>query len=94
MNISDFINVQGGGFFIECGANDGKFYSRTLQLEKDFGWGGLLIEASPSLFGKLRKSRRSAWMANVCLSGKIEKVCCNLNGNKLFCNDKKSTNLG
>ncbi|XP_035707692.1 uncharacterized protein LOC110850254 isoform X2 [Folsomia candida] len=75
------LNASGGGFFIECGANDGKFYSRTLQLEKDFGWGGLLIEASPSLFGKLRKSRRSAWMANVCLSGKIEKVEFKMNFN-------------
>jgi hypothetical protein len=57
-----------------CGANDGEFYSRTLELEKEFGWSGLLIEASPSLFNKLLTRGRNVWAANVCLSGKIERV--------------------
>lgn len=45
-----------------------------MSLEEDFGWTGLLIEASPSYFEKLAARRRNAWTANVCLSGEIEKV--------------------
>ncbi|CAG7728541.1 unnamed protein product [Allacma fusca] len=57
------------GFFIESGANDGELNSNTIWLEKELGWEGLLVEADPYVFSKLRKKNRKAWLANVCLSG-------------------------
>jgi hypothetical protein len=62
-------NFQENGFFVECGAADGEFYSNTLELEVQHGWTGLLIEASPTLFQQLKIKNRNAWLANVCLSG-------------------------
>ena len=35
------------GHFVEIGALDGVSLSNTLMLERCFGWGGLLVEASP-----------------------------------------------
>ena len=59
---------QSHGFFIECGANDGEFLSNTLWFEKVLGWNGLLIEADPDTFTRLRVKNRKASHANVCLS--------------------------
>ncbi|XP_021966736.1 uncharacterized protein LOC110861910 [Folsomia candida] len=59
-----------GGFFVECGANDGEFMSNTIALEKDQQWSGLLIEGSPLLSKILRRKRRNAWVADVCLTGR------------------------
>ena len=56
------------GFFIEAGANDGEFISNTLELEKKYGWTGLLIEPNPYMLVKLRLRNRKAWIADVCLS--------------------------
>ncbi|CAG7709887.1 unnamed protein product [Allacma fusca] len=58
---------KNNGFFIECGANDGEFFSNTLELEKK-GWTGLLIEAHPELAKSLLTKHRKAWFANICLS--------------------------
>ena len=38
---------QRDGFFVECGAFDGETRSNTLNLERDLGWTGVLIEADP-----------------------------------------------
>ncbi|KAB7507993.1 hypothetical protein Anas_00609, partial [Armadillidium nasatum] len=35
------------GTFIEAGAYDGETFSNTLNLEKELGWSGLLIEPNP-----------------------------------------------
>ena len=44
------------GVFVEAGANDGVTQSNTLFLERA-GWTGLLIEPTPTLADKCRKSR-------------------------------------
>ncbi|XP_021943517.2 protein Star [Folsomia candida] len=71
-NILAAVDHKRGGYFIECGANDGEFLSTSLPLERDWGWSGLLLEASPSLFQKLLTRNRKSWAANVCLSGRVE----------------------
>ena len=43
-----------GGFFFEAGAMDGEFLSNTLELERKFGWHGILVEADPTLAVELR----------------------------------------
>ncbi|KAL1522316.1 hypothetical protein AB1Y20_017308 [Prymnesium parvum] len=47
------------GTFVEIGAYDGQEGSQTLLLERCFGWRGLLIEASPQNYLKLRNNSRS-----------------------------------
>lgn len=61
-------NCQKGGFFVECGAFDGLFFSNSLQFEMNHNWTGLLIEANPTNYQALMKRNRKAWTANVCLS--------------------------
>jgi len=46
-----------GGFFIECGANDGLRQSNTYWFERFQGWHGLLIEADPKNAAKCRINR-------------------------------------
>ena len=46
-------------YFIEFGAGDGKKFSNTYILEKNFGWTGLLVEPAKSLYNKLLKNRKS-----------------------------------
>ena len=60
-------NVE-NGFFVECGAADGKTFSNTFFFEKVRNWSGLLIEANPTSFRKMSLSGRTAYMINVCLS--------------------------
>lgn len=47
------------GTFVELGAFDGISGSNTLLLERCFNWTGLLIEANPHNFAKLKLSGRS-----------------------------------
>ena len=49
-----------GGTFVELGGNDGVASSNTLFLEACAGWRGVLIEANPLSFEKLRKRRPAA----------------------------------
>ncbi|XP_057368797.1 protein Star-like [Daphnia carinata] len=59
---------QTKGFFVECGALNGEFMSNTIDLERKYNWGGILIEANPETFKKLISHNRKAWTLPVCLS--------------------------
>jgi FkbM family methyltransferase len=48
--ILSFFKHRRSGVFVDCGVLDGIRHSNTYVLEHDFGWSGLLIEASPSFF--------------------------------------------
>jgi FkbM family methyltransferase len=54
-------------FFVEVGANDGRFVSSTYGLMLD-GWKGLCIEPHPGIFEKLRK--------NIARFDQVKAVCC------------------
>ncbi|XP_042858426.1 protein Star-like [Penaeus japonicus] len=56
------------GFFIEVGAHDGESLSNSLFFEKQHNWTGLLIEANPQLYAKLKTKGRKAYSINACLS--------------------------
>jgi FkbM family methyltransferase len=45
------------GFFVELGANDGRFQSNTFYYEKFRNWKGVLVEPAPNLFFQCRKNR-------------------------------------
>ena len=60
--------LQETGFFVECGAYDGESLSNTLYFEKTRHWKGLLIEANPNNYAKLKKKNRNAYTINACLS--------------------------
>jgi len=45
------------GVFIEVGAHDGIFQSNTKLLEDFYGWTGVLVEPSPSLYKRLVSNR-------------------------------------
>jgi hypothetical protein len=45
---SHFFYGRGGGTFLEMGALNGVFLSTTYSLDKDLGWRGVHVEASPS----------------------------------------------
>lgn len=66
--VRKILNNMTNGFFIECGALDGETRSNTLYMERHLGWTGLLVEASPSNYEKMKKKNRKAWMSNTCLS--------------------------
>lgn len=46
-----------GGYFVELGANDGRFQSNTLHYEQIRGWRGVLVEPSPDLWRRCRENR-------------------------------------
>ncbi|KZS05653.1 Uncharacterized protein APZ42_031100, partial [Daphnia magna] len=66
--IMRLLKNQTKGFFVECGALDGEYMSNTIDLERKFGWSGILIEANPVTFKKLSARHRKAWTLPMCLS--------------------------
>ena len=58
------------GFFLEIGANDGFSFSNTIYLEEEYKWQGILIEANPSYYEKLKK--RKAKISLAAISDKEE----------------------
>lgn len=68
--LQDLFAGQPPGFFVEAGALDGEFLSNTLQLERQHGWTGLLVEAERESYTVLREKHRRAWSSNACISTK------------------------
>ncbi|CAG0887687.1 unnamed protein product [Darwinula stevensoni] len=62
------IQDRNNKFFVEAGALDGRTISKTLYLEENYGWTGLLVEPNPHLFQKMTTQNRNAWLAPYCLS--------------------------
>lgn len=46
-----------GGTFVEIGANDGLHMSNSFFFERQLGWRGMCVEASPATFRKLEANR-------------------------------------
>ena len=55
-SISQFIGTE-NGLYIEIGGNDGINQSNTKYFEQQFGWSGILIEADPKQFKKMKRNR-------------------------------------
>lgn len=53
----NFFFGRKGGTFLEMGALDGVTYSNSYFFEKSMDWSGLMIEGSPTLYGKLVRNR-------------------------------------
>ena len=52
------------GFYIEAGAYDGEMWSNSLFYEVEKGWNGLLVEAHPEAFGKMKKRVRTSYTSD------------------------------
>lgn len=63
-----FFSWQRNGFFVECGALDGELGSTSLFFERMRNWTGLLVEADPENYRKLKHKNRKAFTVNACLS--------------------------
>tara|TARA_B100001123_G_scaffold330784_1_gene372846 strand:- start:1475 stop:2116 length:642 start_codon:yes stop_codon:yes gene_type:complete len=63
-----------GGFFIEAGAQHGKWGSCTYALEKYLGWTGILVEPVNKHFNNLVENRPNSVHVNACLCDKNEEV--------------------
>ena len=57
-----------GGYFVECGVNDGLQHTNTLTLERYYGWTGLLVEADPDLSDLAQANRPGCEHANHAVS--------------------------
>ena len=56
------------GRFVVLGAGDGEFRDYTLELERDNGWTGMLVEPNPHLFKLLKTKNRNAELVSSCIS--------------------------
>ncbi|CAH1773031.1 unnamed protein product, partial [Owenia fusiformis] len=65
--IDKLLNAKTRGFFIECGAMNGKDLSNTLYFERFRKWTGILVEPHPESFSDLIKLKRNAYAANILL---------------------------
>lgn len=61
------------GIFVEFGGMDGKLYSNTYMLEKQFDWDGLIIEPSRQFHKSLIKNRKCE-LSFSCLSDKDDET--------------------
>jgi len=75
--VLDLLAKRRQGFFVECGAADGQHKSNSLYLELFMNWTGILIEAEPEYFAKLKMKNRNAFLVNACLSPSTRTVMLN-----------------
>tara|TARA_R110000787_G_scaffold64806_11_gene146245 strand:+ start:4968 stop:5666 length:699 start_codon:yes stop_codon:yes gene_type:complete len=64
LKVLKFYNNKNYGYFVEIGSSDGICLSNTYLLEKEFGWGGICVEALPSKFEDLKNNRPNAICIN------------------------------
>jgi FkbM family methyltransferase len=62
--IENISKYKTGGIFLDIGANDGIFTSNTYNLEKEYGWHGICIEANPTLIDSLKNNRPNSKIVN------------------------------
>jgi FkbM family methyltransferase len=55
------------GYFVEIGANNGYIMSNTYLLEKNYGWNGICVEATPYKITDLTNNRPNA----ICISNAV-----------------------
>ena len=55
--VVNFFESKRNGFFLDIGAFDGIELSNTYYLEQNLNWGGICVEANPSIFKLLVKNR-------------------------------------
>ena len=72
--IETVFNSKQNGFFVEAGAQHGKWGSCTYALETELGWTGILVEPVDYMFKKLIKFRPNSKCFNVCLYDKNKEV--------------------
>ncbi|MPC19660.1 hypothetical protein E2C01_012585 [Portunus trituberculatus] len=68
MFLRDVFANKRDGVFVEVGAQDGLWLSNTWWLEAVMGWRGLLIEADPHNYMKLRNAPRAAVTFQGCVT--------------------------
>jgi len=54
--ILNLFKLKRNGTFLDIGANDGVTLSNTFALANNYGWTGLLVEASPKAYERLLKN--------------------------------------
>lgn len=75
--IFEAFNEKKGGYFVDVGAYDGINMSNTFSLENKYGWDGLCVEASPSIFKRLEMNRSSICV-NKCIDASYREVSFNV----------------
>ncbi|XP_066966400.1 protein Star-like [Macrobrachium rosenbergii] len=66
--VNEMLNGMKDGFFVEVGAADGESLSNSIFFEKELGWRGLLIEATPGYFKVLQTKNRKAYSIHAALA--------------------------
>ncbi|KKM80139.1 hypothetical protein LCGC14_1342890 [marine sediment metagenome] len=66
----NYFQGKQNGFFVDCGAGNGTGWSNCYIFEKEFGWTGINIEASPSSYSELLGNRPDALNIHAGLSNK------------------------
>lgn len=66
--IDRLLKGKRNGFFVECGAYDGQYVSNSLFFERFRNWSGILVEAQPEAFERLKQVNRRSYSINTCLS--------------------------
>jgi FkbM family methyltransferase len=62
--VTRILKEKRDGYFIEIGANNGYTMSNTYLLEKNYGWKGICVEATPYKITELTNNRPNA----ICIS--------------------------
>ena len=71
INDEIFRNKIKNGFYIEAGAYDGELWSNSLFYEVDKSWNGLLVEAHPDAFEKMKKRVKYIFCSKILQYSKV-----------------------
>ncbi|KAF2369105.1 Methyltransferase FkbM [Trinorchestia longiramus] len=66
--IKEYFKDKRNGRFLVLGAGDGEYQDYTLDLEREQGWTGMLVEPLPQLNRQLLSKNRNAEIFSACVS--------------------------
>lgn len=82
--VAETFNFRRDAYFLDFGAFDGVTASNTLALERDLGWRGIAVEANPTYYPSLCRSR-SCITINAALWRNSRRVVEMVNAHGLSC---------
>ena len=84
IKLLEYLNYKKNGYFVDIGAHNGKSFSNTYLLEKEYGWRGICVEPVLKEYNICKSCRPNSICKNVCIYNRNGEVNFSENKNTMY----------